>query len=384
MTFEGYGLSENPFIGASEQFPLVDRREVLGHLAEVTSRFVEASSPAIIAVLGAYGLGKTAILHSVLSKIQKNEFLPGGVPPVRGAYMKALPPDSTSKYILYVYRSISHGLGLQTFLDWRAKAQADDRSPLGIPRALRAGGEDIAKAINSLGTPSRPGSGWTYLSGQKLPAASLSELSLSSQIDTNESAMGRIIDLLRLSKRMGEGGLVLLVDEWEYLFTATTRSKAVQLHTAVKEVYDRIREAVEGGDELAALTILIACTPLAWQSVIPRTEEAESPAGVQPFAQRVADEYTVEPLNLDYTRALIRSRLDARRIAQPKEPLSPFTEEAVKAIYGRAQGSPRDTLGCCAFLLEQAVLEDKHSIDGKFANELLQAYQFPLGNAPSA
>ena len=378
MSYEKFGLSENPFLSSKADYPVIDRVEVMAELGRIVGRYVEADGPALIALLGDYGIGKTAVLQNIISHVGAGTFLPESPRPLRVAYMKALPPDSTSKYALYVLRSVVKGLGLGTFLSWKEKAEADSGTPMVMPPALAQAGTDIAKAIHALRTTTRPGRAWAYLQAEKLSVSDLSALSLGHSVDTNERAQSALIGMLKLSKRMGESGVLLLIDEWEYLFTATSSAKAVQIHTAIKDIYDRQREAQNTGAEIAPFIVLIACTPLAWERNIPRYLKAVNAPGIEPFAQRIGAEYRLKPLDRKDTTKLIASRLRARRIGGVANPLLPFTDEAIQQVYQLSQGAPRKVLDECAYLLEQCLIEQRDKIDEDFAKDKLASFEFPL------
>ncbi len=374
MTYERYFLRENPFIADSPDFTIVDRLKVMSDVSGLVSDYFEAEAPGIIALLGDYGIGKTFTLLNIEERLRKGTFLKNGGAQVYPAYMKALPQDSIAKYVLYVYQSIVAALGIETFISLLEEARTlSEEADLGIARVLKGVSPALTNALIRLDSGHRD-EAWAYLSGESVPSSTLKRLKLASRIDNNARALSMLLEILKLLSMIGKKGILLMIDEWEYVFTATGGKRGIQLHTAFKEIYDRVQEAKFRGAKLAALVFLFACTPKAWEENIPNLIGSVGSGGIEPFWQRIARTYPIPPFDPHDTRDMIEKRLSARRTKPTKERLLPFTEDAVIKIHESSQGVPRRILKRCAFLLEEAVIQEKDSIDGAFVAKELSSY----------
>lgn len=376
MSYERYYLKENPFIADHPDFPLVDRKPVMRKIGRYITRYVDAGAPGIVALLGDYGIGKTFTLLNIGKKLREETLLDHGTAEVFPVYMKALPPGSLAKYNLYIYQSVVKGLGKSTFLSMLKEAQTlSDEESIGIPRILQSIDSDLANPFVRMDSHLRDVS-WNYLCARPISAAESKKLKVRARIDSEQKAQSMLLEILKLLALFDRHGIVLLIDEWEYVFTATGARRQVQLHNSFKEIYDRIQEAKVLGESIAPVVFLFACTPSAWEKSIESLIRDVGPGGIEPFWQRISDRYILPPFGKTETKQLVEARLEARRTAKAKSRLYPFSKQSVEVVHEYAQGVPRRILKRCAFLLEEALIHDRDSIDPAFAEMELGPYEF--------
>jgi general secretion pathway protein A len=154
-----------------------------------------------------------------------------------------------------------------------------------------------------------------------------------------------LISYLRREQARGQC-MVLVIDEAQALAA-----------DALEEL--RLFSNVNAGRAMLLQTVLVGQPAL--------RETLRRPEMMQ-FAQRVAVDYLLTPLDKEQTRAYIRHRLG---IAGPgKEDL--FTQEACDAIFGASRGIPRIVNLLCDTALVYGYADQKPSIDVATVNEMLQ------------
>jgi type II secretory pathway predicted ATPase ExeA len=88
---------------------------------------------------------------------------------------------------------------------------------------------------------------------------------------------------------------------------------------------------------------------------------------MQQFAQRVAVDYVLQPLDREQTQAYIQHRLSLS--TQNRNDL--FTSDACEAIFNASRGIPRVINLLCDTALVYGYADQKQQIDGKLVNEML-------------
>ncbi len=376
MGYERFYLRENPFIEDSLDFPLINRRGVMRDTARHVSEYIDAQAPGILAILGDYGIGKTFTLISIQKRLAQGTFLEEGSAIVRPIYLKALPIGGPARYMTYIYRTVVAGLGTGEFLSILREARLQSREEdIGVGRVLESIDPDLANAIIRLDSSLKQHA-WSYLQAEKVSASMLKKLGVSSRIESEEKAQNMLLEILRLLAQFDRQGVLLLIDEWEYVFTAVGPSRQIQLHNSFKELYDRIQESKVRGETIAPAIFIFACTPTAWQENIPGLMRKVGPGGIEPFWQRIARTYNLPPFKGEETKELITSRLGERRTSRVDDPLFPFSEDSVSVIHEYGQGVPRRILKRSAFLLEQALVQERDNIDASFARSELDEYEY--------
>ena len=91
-------------------------------------------------------------------------------------------------------------------------------------------------------------------------------------------------------------------------------------------------------------------------------------AGMRQFAQRVAVDYLLSPLDSKQTEAYIRHRLGVAGLG--KEDL--FTADACEAIFTASGGIPRIVNLLCDTALVYGYADQKQAIDANTVSEMLQ------------
>jgi general secretion pathway protein A len=101
---------------------------------------------------------------------------------------------------------------------------------------------------------------------------------------------------------------------------------------------------------------------MAQVEVLPRLKR------IRNFIDRVALKYTINPLDEIETKEMIEFRL---RQSGYKNPVSLFSEEAVKLIYQQTQGYPRRIAMLCHDALETIVMQERPLVDAEIINNLI-------------
>ncbi len=373
MNYERFNLKSNPFLEEAPDFAHIDRADVEGKLKRYFQDAIEAQAPQILVVLGEYGIGKTFTLQNILQRIRKAEFLDDSFRDVLGVYFKVTPPKLPTGYTHYLYSSIAKDIGRDVFRALiRELREASTEGEIGVNRQLSDLGSDFRNAVSRLdGKLSK--TAWAYLTGQKLRVTDLRNLKVQNSISGDSNAEEAFMDLLRLLHIAGHRGLLILIDEIEYIFSVTSGKKVAQVMNTFKDLYDKTNEATIAGERLTKPQFVIASTPSAWDDLMPGIMSAEAPA-IQALWERVFRRITLRPFRTGEARKLIEDRIKKRRIEVSKDVLAPFSAGIIPLIVRLSQGVPRRILRICAYALIEAIERDSDVIDDTIIQHVNEYY----------
>jgi len=235
---------------------------------------------------------------------------------------------------------------------------------------------DFNNGLLQIGTEYE-GVAWAFLKGESIYASQMKKIEVSTKITTDEKAGYMLIEFLKLLKILGYRALIVLIDEFEYIFTATGTKRSAQLIVTFKDLYDKVNEMIQLGQDTTKPIFIIACTPGSWNEGIPSLMEKVGLGGIRPFWERIHKAYPIEPFNVEETRALIISRLEKRRIREDAtDALFPFKEDYIKKINDICEGVPRRILKRTAFVLGIADQREISEIGSKEAEKILREYKY--------
>jgi type II secretory pathway predicted ATPase ExeA len=151
----------------------------------------------------------------------------------------------------------------------------------------------------------------------------------------------------------------------DYLKRQETHGKRVVLvideaQALAAEVLEELRlfSNINAGRKMLLQTVLVG--QLTLRSTLRRSE-------MRQFAQRVAVDYLLAPLDKEQTKAYIRHRL---AVANPSQ-ANLFTDDACEAVFAASRGIPRIINLLCDTALVYGYADQKQSIDVETVNEIL-------------
>ena len=87
------------------------------------------------------------------------------------------------------------------------------------------------------------------------------------------------------------------------------------------------------------------------------------------FFDRISFKYTLNPLDFDETREMIRFRI---KQAGYQFDMRIFSDEAIREIYQFTGGYPRQIIMFCRWALKNLILKNKFMVDAAFVQELVE------------
>lgn len=150
-----------------------------------------------------------------------------------------------------------------------------------------------------------------------------------------------------MNRKLNEKQFLILLDE---------------SHETNKEVFEWLRVLV---DQTENISLVLAGLPVL-EDKIKQTLET--------FDQRITSRIKLVALNGPETLELIRKRIESRGGSGIK----PFTDEAVRAIFSKTGGFPREILKLCDRLVNDAIEKGIDTIDGKDILEYKEVKEEPV------
>jgi len=372
--FKEYALSYNPFITESHDFPMVGRQRLKNELQETLTSMLESGGSHLLVLPGGYGLGKTFFLLKTKEWLSDQKFIRQKA---IASFAKALPYKPPPKYYVYLWSKIVEDLRFESFGMLRKEvAKSAKQKSMSEDSLLSNLDQSFKNAILKIGGDQEY-QVFDWLRCGKLTSKTRESLGITYNIDSDDSAESVLYEFLKLLKLLDHQGLVILVDEFEYIFTVG-KAKSIQFVVAYKLLRDKVNERVSTRHDLAGLIFVLACSPGVWEKLVEfsKTYEIEKGGpGLAPFMERVRILPELETLTDQETSELIESRLSKARIPSREgkvDRLYPFTKKYPPYIREKSSGRPRQIITYSSYIIEDSLKLGKDEISDDLAEKILR------------
>jgi len=365
-----YYLRINPFFDTSYGPEFVDRKEVRQELYRILSNFIDTNSPQMLFITGTYGVGKTFTLLEIEKDIKRKSSKYIKAENILTSYIRMTPSKPPSDYLLYVYTEIIKALGFNIFKELFDKFQkiSDSNNKLVSDLSI-----DFRGAFSLLGSEFR-NIAWDYLRGESVSQSQMKIIGVSHRIDSGDVAMTILMDILKLMKILDYKALIILVDEFENIFTLAGQRKTAQILVTFRDIYDQVNKELYDNNSISKPIIIFASSSSVNQDVRNLIKDLGAP-GLQPFVDRLVQmPFDLKPFDKKYVRELIKIKLDNCRIHEKNigdKDIFPFKEDFIDYIYEVTGGNPRYVLQYTATILEVASEKELKFIGSKEAKEIV-------------
>jgi hypothetical protein len=364
---EEYGLKGSPFkrriATELELQAWVDREEELKIWTKVLEDSVKnPHTNFVVFIIGDYGMGKTLSLFKIVDEAKKFK----NVYPI---YLNLLseqrPKNPGLDFLQRIFRTIDFN-SIKVKKDDLSYLQKLFPEPATIFETIFFGSDADDRKLCL-----------TFLRGEIKPTQTqLREMKVLRKIDDVDIAKEYLVAILYLLNCSGFSTLVLAIDEFEYLFSLVPRpSQAIYLALlrGLADLHAKIYEDLQG--KIANMTFFIGISEDGWRR-LEVSEKIETSTGgpIQPLKRRVINVVRLNPLNKEYSQALIEKRLRLNRVkgVYEKDPLIPFTQDFVDYIFRLTGGRPHDIIVRCDHVLDAGLERRVQRLTAEFAREVFK------------
>lgn len=359
---EKYRLERNPFLDYAAQKEhlkfWVNREDDLEEWKKVLSDASHGKSNFITFIIGDYGMGKSLSLFKVAEKCKEyKNFFP---------VLMSFKGEERSKkpgidFIQRIFKSIDFD---------QIKAKEKDIEKLQV----------ISKEVRNVyeriffGEDEVKDMAVYFLRGELKPTQSqMRKLEVLRKIDDIDIAKEYFKGLLYLLRLTDFSTIVLVIDEFEYLFSLVTKSQQPIYLAALRGLYDLPLQL--NNDKIANMAFFLAVSEDGYRR-LKDLEKIEIATGgpVRPLMRRINLEMKLAELDKEATKELIAKRLRYNRAKGKFEvdPLIPYTEDFVKFIHESTAGKPGDIIKKCGHILDLGLKYRIPELNEEFAKEALQ------------
>jgi len=376
-SYERYFLKRNPFpyAGVPEKEPAfcADRERELETIAETISLSLGGYSTHI-AVVGGYGNGKTHILRYIKSHVNSQFSKDYKARAIAGYVI------TPGRSLVDTYRSFMQDLGRNFFvqLTWeflgkvalsrisqgdeeykslKGEAEASlAEDPSGIRKYVEDGtiprpllmkharkalsqlvtNIDVANCLLRLLMGKTTFLAWRWLSGESILQEQRRKLRIISPIDGDDKALSVFQDIKSVMRELGYQLVCMLIDELELV--------EILHYTHKQRFLNSMRHLIDLNP--SGLCLIISCTPEVWRDILMKYHA---------FSERIFREILLKPLNQETIQALIQEYLNLYRTETVKDPMFPFTQEAISHILQTSQGNVRRALALCNMAIDLGI-----------------------------
>lgn len=381
---ETYLLEEMPFARKSPRFQLkfwVNREEELKYWKSSVEKVARSGQNQFQYIVGDYGMGKTMSLFKILDEFNLRS-------DVLSTYFTLKSESKNQGGLDFMLRLIA-SIDLERVV--KGKTAADVKKSLDkIPSSGMF--EEPRKILGSIfwnpllnfepQSPVRVGKGVVadFLRGAKIPLREKKSLGIRNDINNLEIAKYYLAALLILAKSLGHKAMVILVDEFEYLFQIVRKSEQPKYLALFRSIYDLPDEVNIPQELLTPLMVFFAVSQDGYSDL--QNLEDRSQAGIRsPIAalrRRMSKPKVLVGLDEENTERLIELRLRYNRVANKIEDSSliPFDPDFVAFIYKSAQGVPAEIIDRCDHIMDIGLARKVKRLDAKFARIALEERGF--------
>lgn len=209
-----------------------------------------------------------------------------------------------------------------------------------------------------------------FLCGQLTPTQSqLRMLGITRKINDIEIAKEYFKGFLYLLKIARYSTLVLLIDEFEYLFSLVSKAQRDIYFALIRGLYDLPLKV--NNETIANILFFLAVSKEEYRKM---EERREIGGPIVPFLRRVYLIRELNPLKKKEVEELIELRLKYNRVRSrfEKETLIPYTKDFVDFIWKNTRGNPGDIIEQCGHVLDVGLKYRVVKLNKKFAIKALR------------
>lgn len=371
MTYEKYNLKINPFTDHSLAYRMIDRVATENTVKKCLAGCVDSKNPAIVPLIGQYGVGKTFLLRHIEDKILAGLFLEDDRHKLLAAYLTATLPRLSSEYIHYLYSESVKRIGHQRFTSLVTELHRKKRGK----DSLKNFDPDFLSAL--MNYEKNEDVAWEYFKGSTIGRHDAESIGVKRSIRDDEQSLIALANLLRLLFVLGYDCMVFLVDEFEYLF-ARGSNRGAQFLNTFRFLYDRALDQISKEGDIANPIFLFACSIITWNDIVKDAEKQT--LGTKPFIDRSMEDITIPPFTAKETREFMLTRLEKWRISDKNKNqigLFPFSDDKndnpFELITKISDGLPRRILKNSALILDDALNSSYEVIGAKEVQTIVQS-----------
>ncbi len=215
-----------------------------------------------------------------------------------------------------------------------------------------------------------------FLRGELTPTQSqMKKLGVIRKVNDIEIAKEYFKGFLYLLKIVGYDTLILIIDEFEYLFSLVPPSQRDIYFALLRGLYDLPTKI--DNETTANLLFFLAISEDEYRRM-DQSRKVEEKKGIKgpvvPFMRRTYLVNLLSPLKKEYVEELIELRLKYNRAKKQfeKDPLIPYTKDFVDFIWKDTRGKPGDIIFKCGHILDIGLKYRVSLLNKKFAMKALK------------
>lgn len=368
---EAYGLRANPFLDkAAREIHLgfwIDREEQLKIWKQIIEKASTSDKNYIVFIVGNYGRGKTLSLLKVLYEAEQHM----SVFPI---YINFKSEEKTKSGLDFIFQ-IFKGFDFKKLAKGRTKEQLQ-AAVENIPKDL----EEPRTVLKQILLEEHNKIALYFVRGEVRPTSKqIEKLGVIRKIESVDVAKEYLAALLCVIRGLGYRTLMLIVDEFEYLFSLVPRSQHSIYLALLRGLYDFPLGLGKETGEIVNMAFFVAISEdgrANLNEIVAREKKVGGPT--IPLLDRVDAETVLGTLGKDETRQLIEKRLRFNRVRGrfQDKPLIPFTDDFVEYIHNETGGEPRAIITRCSQVLDAGLEERAPMLDREFATRVLKSRGF--------
>lgn len=357
-----------------------DRKNELEKWRKILKESTEINKNFIVFIIGSYGRGKTLSLLKIVneSKIISKEIFP--------VYLNFKSEEKSKPgldFMFRIFKSINFdklvenkgGNEIENAINEIPEHFDEMQSVLRVIYSKKIK-EEVMLYNAGLKKSEESKAALNFLKGEIKPtAAQLKKIGIQRKIDNVDIAKEYLAIILCFMRKLGYKSFVLAIDEFEYLFSLTSKSNYDVYLALLRGLYDFPIGLNISQDEVASIVFFIAVSEDGWDKLQDMVKKEVSQGGPKrPLMGRIDLETPLQNFDREKTEELIKKVLSYNRGANKFEdnPLIPFSEDFVDYVSEITNGLPREIKNICAHVLDAGIADKVPLLTKEYAKKVVE------------
>lgn len=388
-----YFLTSPPFIKKGSRETVgelwVDRETELATWKNSVENAIVGHQNRLQYIVGDYGMGKTASLFKIMDEYSENRR-------IYSVYFTLKSEGKEQGGIDFIFR-LFQNFDFEKLIENRKKAEinaalskipsnsrfSDARQLFSFLFRSRTQTSLLSEDEKENNFTEEKAFALKLLCGYKLSAKERKIVNVYANIDSLDTAKHYLAALLIFMKALGYLAMILLIDEFEYLFNMVKKTDQPKYFALFRSLYDLPDELGISSEDMVPIIAFFGISQEGYSYLKNFESRSRDETGtpLAALARRISGYTILAKMDKKNVELIIKVRLSKNRKTGKTEvePLIPFSPDFVEYIFKISKGTPSYVIDYCDHVLDAGITRKVKRLDAVFAKKVLKERGFFTG-----
>lgn len=377
---KNYYLKTQPFAVGYARYNLefwTNREKELEEWKTAIQKVIKSGQNRFQFIVGDYGMGKTISLMKIQGDFEKSTKVISVLFNLKTENKRIGSID----FIFKIFENFDYKKLVRRTTTSRVKEALDSipsdgnfREPKSVLFSIflnqtltQKGSDEEFEEISDIGE----GPALDFLRGLKISAKQKRQIGVKREIDSLDVAKHYLASLLIFMRFLGYPALIILVDEFEYLFQMVRKPDQAKYFALFRSLYDLPDEVNIPPNSMASLVMFMTVSQEGFNylQTLEERSRVEGPTPLSAMNRRTSEPTLLLGFDKKNVETLIELRLKFNRVDQKfeKNPLIPFDQSFVNFVHLLSKGAPNMIIKICDHVLDEGIKQKVKLLNEEFA-----------------